>query len=195
MVTLVLRNQNHRIWRLARRISSPVVTIVLVSGCLLLAGCGTKSTTVNAKMGETVTLGNVEHAVLSAEWKAALGQGAETRMPSQQFLVLRMATTNKQGDGAEIASMRLVAANGTEYEELADGSGLPDWFGLVRMLNPGESRQGTVLFDAPRAVYTLKLTEPAIDGDDANVALVEIPIRIEDSAIPTSADPTGSAIP
>lgn len=195
MVTLAPRNQNRRIWQLVRRTSAAAATLVVVGGCLVLAGCGTKATTVNAKMGETVTLGGVEHTVLGAEWKAAIGQGAEARMPAQQFLVLRLATANKQGDGAEIASMRLVAANGAEYEELADGSGVPEWFGLVRMLNPGESRQGTVLFDAPRAVYSLKLTEHAIDGDDANAALVEIPIRMEDSAIPTSADPTGSAIP
>lgn len=195
MVTRTLRSQNTRNLRLVPHTFLRATAILVMSCCLLLSGCGSKANTVTAKMGEAVTLGGVEHTVLGAEWKASLGQGAEARMPTQQFLVLRLAASNKGGDGAEIASMRLLAADGTEYEELANGSGLPDWFGLVRQINPGESRQGTVLFDAPLAVYTLKLTEHSIDGDEANAALVDIPIRLEDSAIPTSADPTGSAIP
>lgn len=190
-----LWNQNRRRNAgIAGFVSTPFV-LALAAG-LLLAGCGgSGASTVNAKLGEAIALGGIEHTILGAEWRTSIGQGTESRVPSQQFLVLKLAVANKDSATAEIASLRLVAANGQEYEELADGSGLPDWLGLVRSLSPRESRQGTVLFDAPRAVYTLKLTEHTIDGDDANVALVEIPIRMEDSAIPGAADPTATTLP
>lgn len=172
------------------------VAVVAIAGLFLLAsGCGTKATIVNARMGDAVLLGGVEHTVLAAEWKPGLGQGAEARVPVRQFLVLRLAVNNKSSDGAELASMRLVAADGSEHEELADGSAVPEWLGLVRRLNPGESRQGSVLFDAPKAVYQLKLIEHTMDGDEANVALVEIPIRSEETAIPTGVDPTATITP
>jgi hypothetical protein len=168
---------------------------MLAIAALGYVGCGTKPTTVNVKMGDTVPLGAVEHTVLGAEWRATLGEGASVRVPTRQFLVLRLAVTNKGADGQEVASLRLLAPDGTEFEELADGSSTPEWFGLVRRLNPGESRQGNVLFDAPKAVYQLKLTQHTMDGEEANVALVEIPIRTDETAIPTGSDPTDRATP
>lgn len=180
-------------WMLA--LFSPVA-VLAVMALLWLSGCGQSGTApVNAKMGETITLGGIEHTILGAEWRTALGQGAEARVPAQQFLVIKMAVSNGENPSTEIASLRLVAANGEEFGELADGSGLPDWLGLARLLSPRESRQGTVLFDAPRAVYTLKLVEHTIDEDNANVALVEIPIRMEDSTMPGTPDPTATTLP
>jgi hypothetical protein len=141
-----------------------------------------------------MVLGGVEHTVLTAEWRGALGEGASSRLPDNQFLVLRIALTNETDNPAEIASMRLVADDGTEYEELADGSGLFDWLGLVRTLSSKESRQGDVLFDAPRAVYKLKLAEQSADGEEINVAMVEIPVRV-DETLPAEVDPTKSTLP
>lgn len=170
--------------------------MLLVSiGCLFFAGCATQGGKVTyAKMGETVPLGAVSHTVLGAEWRPGLGEGATARVPTYQFLILRLVTANGVDSPSEIASVQLVAPNGTEYDELADGSGLPEWLGLARTLSANESRQGNVLFDAPRGVYKLKLTEPTIDGDQADVAMVEIPIRLEDDSVPGSADPTANPI-
>jgi hypothetical protein len=174
----------------------PVLGPFLVLGlCLLITSCSSDSgETSYVAMGEAVTLGSVSHTVLSAEWSTGLGNGAASRVPQDQFLTIRMVLANTGDTEAEIASMQLVAADGTEYEELADGSGLLDWLGLVRTLPSKESRQGSVLFDAPRGVYSLKLTEQTVDGSDADVAYVEIPLRLDDNAIPTSADPTANPI-
>lgn len=167
----------------------------LVTAAFLLAACGEPSAPVKyARMGEALVLGNVEHTVLVADWRGSLGEGASARLPNEQFLVLRIALSNQTEAPADIASMRLIAPDGTEYEELADGSGLAEWLGLVRTLSAKQGRQGDVLFDAPRGVYKLKLTEHSADGDEANVAMVEIPVRL-DEVLPAEMDPTKSTLP
>ena len=197
MALLTFQNQNRGREGQSRQQLRFLGTLVALMGAILLNACGGAGSgkTTHATMGQTIKLGGVEHTVLVAEWKAALGQGAEARMPSRQFLVLRLSLVNKESTPMEVASMRLLAADGTEYEELADGSGVTDWLGLVRQLTSGESRLGSVLFDAPRGVYTLKLTEDSLDVDEANIALVEIPIRLEETVIPTLADPTSPVLP
>jgi len=172
-----------------------LLPLLLVALCLLMISCGGDSgKTSYVAMGEAVTLGSVSHTVLGAEWSTGIGSGAAARVPQDQFLTIRIALANTADTEAEIAQMQLIAADGTEYEELADGSGLLDWLGLVRTLPAKDSRQGSVLFDAPRGVYNLKLTEQTVDGSDADVAFVEIPLRLDNNAIPTGADPTANPI-
>ncbi len=170
----------------------------LVAGVVLafmLTACGEKAAPVKyARMGEAIVLGDVEHAVLVADWRGSIGEGPSARVPENQFLVLRIALSNEADRPAEMASLRLIADDGTEYEELADGSGLADWLGLVRTLSAKESRNGDVLFDAPRGVYKLKLAEHSADGDEINVAMVEIPVRV-DQVLPAEIDPTKSNAP
>jgi len=177
---------------------SPAITgftsLVLALGLLLTACSSDSGKTSYAAMGETVTLGSVSHTVLGADWSPGLGIGAEARVPQNQFLAIRIALANTADATSDIASMQLIATDGTEFEELADGSGLLDWLGLVRTLPAKESRQGSVLFDAPRGVYKLKLTEPSLDESDADVAFIEIPLRLDDNAIPSGADPTANPI-
>lgn len=181
------------LFRLRGRVQWGMLSVVVLA--MLFTACGEKSAPVKyGRMGEAMVLGGVEHTVLMAEWRGSIGEGASSRLPNNQFLVLRIALTNETDSPAEIASMRLVAEDGSEYEELADGSGLVDWLGLVRTLSSKENRQGDVLFDAPRSVYKLKLSEHSIDGEEINVAMVEIPVRV-DQMLPSDLDPTKSTLP
>src|SRR3546814_11599321 len=80
-----------------------------------------------------------------------------------------------------MAAFKLIAPDGTEYGELANGTNLTDWMGLSRALEPKGSRQGVVLFDAPRAVYNLQVADEFYDGETGSAALIDIPIRLPGS--------------
>ncbi len=73
----------------------------------------------------------------------------------------------------------LVAAGGRTYPELTDGAGVEDWLGVFRKLKPAETVYGWILFDAPRADYHLRVTDDAFDPEDARIALIQVPVRLE----------------
>ncbi len=68
--------------------------------------------------------------------------------------------------------MTLIDDSGKTYDELADGSGVPHWLGVVRKVPSNQIEQGTVVFDAPASHYKLKLT----DETDAEDIFVDLPL-------------------
>ncbi len=56
--------------------------------------------------------------------------------------------------------MTLVDDTGHSYTELADGSNVPNWLGVVRNVAPTQTEQGYVVFDAPTRHYRLRLNDP-----------------------------------
>jgi hypothetical protein len=131
------------------------------------------------EMGQKVTVENVSYTVLGADWVEALGDGANARIPEHRFLLLRVAATNEAGSPAQMGSLKLIASNGTENDEIANGVGVAEWLGMARELDAKDSRQGVVLFDAPKAVYELQVADAFFDGESGSAALIQIPIRPE----------------
>ena len=91
---------------------------------------------------------------------------------------MRIAVSNPSSSNQHMAAFKLIAADGTEYAELADGKNVQSWLGIARSLDAGENHQGTVLFDAPRAVYELQVADEFYDGETGSAALIHIPIRL-----------------
>jgi hypothetical protein len=68
--------------------------------------------------------------------------------------------------------MTLIDDSGKNWPELADGTGVSDWLGVVRKVGAGQTESGHVIFDAPTQHYRLRLTDP---NEDADVG-IDIPL-------------------
>lgn len=156
------------------------LTASLLAMLALTACTGTSAAHVaRGEMGQKLKVEDIAYTVLAADWTEALGEGATARIPNHRFLLLRIAATNEGGGPAEMGSFKLIASNGTEYGEVANGAGVSEWLGLARELDAKDAKQGVVLFDAPKAVYELQVADAFYDGDSGSAALIQIPVRPE----------------
>jgi hypothetical protein len=158
--------------------SGPVGRLIVAACFTLLAGCGRKPVTPMYQMDERAEIGSFVYSVLEARWAQQLGDGPSPRLPRSGFLLLRVSATNGSARDFTIPQMTLVASTGQEYQELSDGEGVADWIGLLRDVEPLETKTKWVLFDVPRADYRLRVADDAFDPADAKTALIEVPIRL-----------------
>ena len=84
---------------------------------------------------------------------------ATARFPQQRFYLVQLTISNAGKTDAPIPALALVDDGGKVYNELTDGSGVPDWLGLVRSVKASDQVKGTILFDAPARHYRLRLSE------------------------------------
>ena len=98
--------------------------------------------------------------VVDARILPRLGEDPATaRFPQERFYLVQITVSNAGDTDASIPALALVDDSGKVYNELTDGSGVPDWFGLVREVKARDQAKGTVLFDAPASHYRLRLSE------------------------------------
>lgn len=158
---------------------SGTIRRLVVAACFtLLAGCGRKPATPVVRMGERAEIGSFVYSVLEARWARQLGEGPSPRLPRSSFLLLRVSATNGSPRNFSIPQLTLVASSGEEYQELSEGEGVTDWIGLMRDVEPLETKTRWVLFDVPRADYRLRVADDAFDPADAKTALIEVPVRL-----------------
>jgi hypothetical protein len=159
-------------WRLALA-SAALCTALLLSGC----SCGGKDPAFigTFRMGERVQVGPLIYTVLDSEWKTALDSG---RVPQHRFLVIRLSMTNTGAEQASVPGLEIIAENGAKHQEVTENvEGVRDWLGLMRMVAPGATEQGTILFDAPMAAYKLVLPEGGEIATERH-AHVEVPVQL-----------------
>ena len=129
-------------------------------------------------MGERVTNGPVVYNVVQTVWRAQLGDLFTSRAPQNRFLLITLSATNGGGKEVALPFFTLDAPNGKEYTELQSGDGVENWFGLLRTLDPAETRQGNLVFDVPLTSYRLRLSDGGEPGTEKNV-WVQIPLRLD----------------
>ncbi|MGH9594417.1 MAG: hypothetical protein ACRD5L_15105, partial [Bryobacteraceae bacterium] len=79
--------------------------------------------------------------------------------------------------------LNLEGPDGRTYQELANGEGVDNWFGLLRTISPAETQQGHILFDVPLTSFKLRLPSGDLSSDRA--AWVRIPLRMDtDTPVP-----------
>ncbi len=128
------------------------------------------------KLGETARLGMLAYTATETEWLDQLGEGAEARLPKNRFLAVRLTVTNGGVRRAAIPGTELVDAKGTVHAEIGDASGLPEWLGVLRVVDPAQTEHGRVLFDVPTGSYRLRVTDDA-DVAQQRTALIELPYQ------------------
>jgi hypothetical protein len=147
---------------------------------ILSTGCGSSGTTASAEynVGDRIQLGPLVYHVIETEWKSQLGEFPSLRMPERSFLIVRLSVTNGGGQSIMIPQTKLENSTGETFQELTDGTGLPNWLGLLRSLKPAGTERGELLFDVPSNSYRLQLTDGS-DSEHPRVAYVKIPLSFD----------------
>lgn len=150
----------------------------------LLSGCQAEMEPqkLTYDMGERVSNPPLTYMVIESTWASQLGELFQARVPQQRFLVLSISVTNGGGRPVNLPLFTLEDAGGNRYQELSDGTGVSNWLGILRTIEPGQTVQGRLLFDVPLAAFKLRLPNDGEPGYEKFV-LVDIPLRIDSDQV------------
>jgi hypothetical protein len=129
-------------------------------------------------MGERIVAGPMVYNVVQTTWRTQLGDLFRVRVPEHRYFLLTLSATNSGGKRISVPFFALEGPNREEYRELENGDGVDNWFGLLRDINPAETKQGNIVFDAPLTSFRLRLTDGGEPGAEKFV-WVEIPLRMD----------------
>lgn len=107
---------------------------------------------------EVFAVGYMGYSVLSAEWKDKLADGfGGYDYPDAAFLLLKIFAMNQDKKARMIPPFHLIDETGSEYNTSSKGPS--NTLDFLVSLNPGVSRIGLIIFDAPKDHnYLLKLS-------------------------------------
>ena len=129
------------------------------------------------RMGEKVQAGPVTYEVLESSWRTALSDGG--RIPSDRFLFLRVIIANSAAEAVSVPGFSLVGPDQKTYREITENmQNVSKWLGLFRNLQPGQSLEGWVVFDAPMGAYKLVVSDAGDIGAE-KYAHIDIPVHLE----------------
>jgi len=169
-----------------------VASALAVCGLLLVGGCSQKKPAANQgdptfPMGSQVAVGSLIYTVIDSEWRDHL-QAESERVPKHRFLLLTVSVTNSGGADAGVPLLTLEDEKGNTYMEEEKGDGVDQWLGYFRLVKPGSTEQGKILFDVAPAAYKLRVTSGG-DPEQERTSLVEIPLKVDAAPSPTSGAP------
>jgi hypothetical protein len=151
-----------------------LVAVSLVAVSLATTGCSSsKKVSVIYAAGDKATVGPLVYNVTDTEVTQQLGDDpGKERTPQERFFLVKVSVSNSSADDQPIPAMTLVDDEGHSYTELADGTGVANWLGVVRKVSPTQTEQGVVLFDAPTKHYHLRLN----DSLDEKEIAIDVPL-------------------
>ncbi len=158
-----------------------LLSTLLCAAVIGLAGCNNAATTAKteqvrvAAAGEKAEVGHLSYTIVDSQVLTQLGEDPSQRIPRERFMLVQISVTNSSNVDNPIPSVELVGDSGTTYQELSDGSGAPNWLGIVRHVGPGQTERGNVLFDAPAAHYKVRFK----DEMSNNEILADLPLSFE----------------
>jgi hypothetical protein len=154
---------------------------VLCAVSLLAAGgcsAGKKEAKVY-KMGEPAQVGSLVYTVLEADWLTHLS-GPVDRIPKERFIVIRLTIQNAGSNDATVPLMTLDDSKGLEIREVDDLKNVPDTMPLLRIIPPGETMQGRIVFDGPTRDLRLRVSDVSDPSSEVS-ALIEVPMNLGDT--------------
>jgi Domain of unknown function (DUF4352) len=157
------------------RFPASIAFCALIAVGLLAAGCSStaKKEAQTVPAGEKATVGPLVYSVIDSQVLTQLGDEAATaRTPRNRFYVMTISVSNSSTEDAPIPGLTLVDDTGKEYPEVADGTNVPNWLGIVRKAGGAQTEQGNIVFDAPAQHYRLRLT----DETDAKELSIDVPL-------------------
>lgn len=156
------------------RLSDNRLTLALLATVLGLTSCAQRTAPARTfPLGEKVTLGDLVYSAFETQWLTQIGQGTEARVPQNRFLLVRVSVSNSGGEAIACPAMNIVDDSGNSYSEISDGQGVQQWIGYIRQINPADTMQGNLLFDAPPRHYKLRVT----DQEGQRDALIDLPLE------------------
>lgn len=140
----------------------------------MLSGCTPSAPKIiTYEMGQRVSVGHLVYTAFETQWLPRLGSGADVRMPEHSFFLVRLSAVNGGSEQMTIPNVTVEDDQGNSYDELSDGTGVPQWIGYLRQAKPAESLDGNVVFDVAPRHYKLRVFDET--GDRA--ALIDIPLN------------------
>ncbi len=148
--------------------------LVVCAAILALCSCSReKPDTVHVfAMGERAQAGSLIYNAFENQWAVSLPDTPTARVPNNRFLLLHVTIVNSSSSPVTVPTLSLVDDAGEVYNELANGTGVQNWMGILRTVKPADSEQGNVLFDVPPKHYKLKVTGESED----KFAYIDIPL-------------------
>lgn len=147
-------------------------------GCNSADSVTVKGPAKTGKIGERVSIGVVTYNVLEAEYKTQLGTASSPKLPQNRFLILRMSITNGGAKDVDLPMFTLVDDKGEVYQEVQDGAGVNQWFGMLRKIAPTSTEEGRVVFDVMPKDYRLEVSDGGEAGKE-QLAQIEIPMQFD----------------
>ena len=126
-----------------------------------LAACGS-SPTKEAKIyaaGEKAGVGPLTYAVVDTQIFPQLGESRHGTHSGKSVYVVQLSVSNSSNADVPIPALTLVDDNGQTYNELSDGTDVPNWMGVIRKVGAGGTELGSIAFDAPSKHYRLRVTD------------------------------------
>jgi hypothetical protein len=164
--------------------------VVLCLG--FLGSCGNSAPPLSThRMGEKVKVGPLIYTVLSADWRADFGDGAEKSVAKDRFVIIQLSITNSGGEQEGSPLTQLIDAQGKEHGEVQEVKNLPQWLGLLRLLSPASTDTGKIVFDVPRGGYKLKVSGGSTENE--KTALIDIPLDLTSATAPAVTNLRASA--
>jgi len=160
------------VWLYSISLFSAVSLLALaLTGCSGLSSSKNRSVIIAA--GDKATIGSLVYTITDTERRQQLGDDpSAARTHQNRFYLIKVSISNSGGDEQPIPAMTLVDDAGQSYSELADGTNVPNWLGVVRKVGPAQTEQGVVAFDAPAKHYHLRLNDPF---DEKEIA-IDVPL-------------------
>ena len=170
----------------AKFIKNNIAFCVLSAICLMSLCCQTIAPgEQHYRMGELASVGPVIYNVLETDWRTEIGQSLEQKIPEHKFLLIQLTITNSGNQDVAIPLLSLEDQQDNSYLEVSEVEGVANWLGLLRILDPASTMQGTIVFDVPTGDYNLRVTDGG-ELDNERTALVEIPLSL---GTPASVEP------
>ena len=164
---------------------------LMIAACTLaFSGCQrTASPERVGAMGSPLAVGPLTYTALEIEWRDVLDSPQGQRVPKNRFLLVHVTVLNASSEQKAAPLLQLVDAKGGVHPEIAEGEGVPDWLGYLRLLQPRESRFGRLLFDVPQGAYKLRVSSGG-DPEAEQTALIDLPLQLN-SEVPRVSGATG----
>lgn len=150
-----------------RRPKEKLVIGLLAVFCLIIAmgtfgpylrTTGTSTSSFTHKIGDNIVVGHWAYRCDGASWQRSIGSEYSKQYADAEFLVVDLTIRNNDRTASVLPPLRLIDADGREYEESSKGIFIDHSFGLLKSLNPMVSSSGYAVFDVPRGRYSLKVS-------------------------------------
>lgn len=160
---------------------------LLIAACTLaFSGCRRAATPERVgAMGTPLAVGQLTYTALETEWRDVIDAPQGQRVPKNRFLLVHVTVTNASSEQKAAPLLQLLDAKGTVHPEIAEGDGVPDWMGYLRLLQPKENRFGRLLFDVPQGAYKLRVSSGG-DPENEQTALIDLPLQLNSEVPRTS---------
>lgn len=123
------------------------------------------------KINERVRVGYWSYMIANWHWADFLGPYPSLERPDAKFLILDMVIENDDRSASTLPLIKVVDAQGREYDETSKDSLSEDSFGILKSLNPGVASRGRVAFDVPVGKYAVMVSGGLQSSETAIIEL------------------------